>query len=88
MQGVPHETMGDELKGFFDSCGAIIKVLRSVDVRERSAFIAFTSPYAAKQAVKRSGELLRGQELTVKMAAEKGANGVAPMDELGEGHAG
>lgn len=83
VRGVPHECNGDDLKKFFESCGSVVKVLRSVDVREKTAFISFDSPLAARRAVARSGAALAGEVVTVQPAGEPDGRGVTPMDELG-----
>ena len=81
--GIAHQTMGDHLQSFFADCGGVVKVLRSVDVRDRTAFITFDSPSAASAAVAKTGARLHDRELTVALANEAGGGGAAPLSSLG-----
>ena len=70
--GIAHETSGDHLRAFFSEYGSVSKVLRAVDVRDRTAFLTFESPVAAAAAYAagRNGATLHGHELSVELAPD------------------
>ncbi len=71
--GISHETTGDSLRAFFSEYGSVSKVLRAVDVRDRTAFLTFESPAAAAAACaagRNGGVTLHERELSVELAPD------------------
>ena len=71
--GISHETTGDDLRAFFSEYGSVSKVLRAVDVRDRTAFLTFESPAAAAAACaagRNGGTTLQERELSVELAPD------------------
>ncbi|KAL3911761.1 MAG: hypothetical protein SGPRY_008575, partial [Prymnesium sp.] len=67
---IAHRTTGEHLKAFFDRCGPVLRVLRSVDVRDRSGFVIFATRGSAERAVLRSGEELHEAKLLISLGPD------------------
>lgn len=82
--GIAHQTTGDHLKTYFETCGPVVKVLRSVDVRERSAFVTFETEAAAQRALAKSGEMLHERPLGITLAMGSDGGGDSRTLALGK----